>query len=289
MIILVILDVVVACPLVLSLPFLTLNVTSLVYQPLFPFVPFIANSPTVGFVLSTLIVYFVTFTAPVLLFFVVITTSCPLVSLVISVIFRVDVTPSISFTLNLTSLTYQPFSPNVPSITSVPSVGLFLSILMLYSLVLVFPALSMVVTTTFVPVVSPITLVCVDVVLACPLVASLPSLTVSVTSDKYQSSLPFSPFIVSVPAVGAVLSTFTVYSFVLVFPALSFVVTITFVPLVSLVILAILDIVSACPLNVSFPFTTLNTTSLLYHPLFPLVPFITNSPTVGFVLSTFTV
>ncbi|MBS5778797.1 MAG: hypothetical protein KIC82_05065 [Acholeplasma sp.] len=185
-------------------------------------------------------------------------------------IFNVDVTPSMSFTLKLTLLTYQPFSPSVPSITSVPSSGSFLSILMLYSLVLVFPALSMVVTTTFVPLVFPLTLVCVDVVLACPLVASLPLLMVSVTSDKYQSPLPFVPLIVSVPAVGAVLSTFTVYSFVLVFPALSFVVTITFVPLVSLIILVILDVVVACPLVLSLPFLTLNVTSLVYVHLYHL-------------------
>ena len=212
-----------------------------------------------------------------------------MVSLVIFVISNFDVTPLTSFTLKLTSLMYQPFSPSVPSITNVPVVGLSLFTFNVYFLVALFPALSTVVTITSVPVVLAVILLILLVVLACPLVVSLPLLTLSVRDDIYHSPNPFVPSTTSVPGTGGVLSTFTVYSFVALFPALSTVVTTTFVPLVSLVILLILLVVLPCPLVVSLPSLTLNVTLLLYQPLSPNVPFITNSPTVGAVLSTFTV
>ena len=57
------------------------------------------------------------------------------------------------------------------------------------------------VTVTFVPSVFVFILDKLDVVVKCPDVSSLPLLTVNVTSEVYQSLLPFVPFIAIVPTV----------------------------------------------------------------------------------------
>ena len=85
--------------------------------------------------------------------------------------------------------------------------------------------------------------------------------------------------------VGAVLSIFTVSLVVHIFPALSFVVNVTVVPVVSDVNEVFDTTVDACPLSWSLPFVFPTVTFDLYHSLFPNVPDKLIVPHFGGVLS----
>ena len=119
--------------------------------------------------------------------------------------------------------------------------------------------------------------------------ASLPLLTVNVTSDVYQSLLPFVPDILIVPAVGLVTSTFIVEEVLELFPALSIAVRVYVTLLVSLFItpLAGTNVSVLIPLKSSVDSVWLTSTLDTYQSFNPIVPANSIVPISGSVWSTF--